>query len=183
MGASQSGMIGGRSEGSSVSFDDLKDILRRNDSILISTLPETMQDCLIRGTLPSIGEEDAINKILEDRSKGLWSIVIYGRNCLDSTVERKHAQLMKAGFKKVYVYVGGMFEWVLLQETYGEDNFPTTRVCTNILRYCPSSGHKHLFASRGQSSSVSSSVLDVVNRREESEGRVGVMDVLAKVIG
>ena len=162
MGASQSVIVGGRTEGSSISFDGLKDILRKNDVLLISTLPETMQDCLIKGTLASIGEEEAINKILEDRCKSLWSIIIYGRNCLDSTVERKHAQLIKAGFKKVYVYVGGMFEWLLLQETYGEDNFPTSRVCTNILRYCPSSANKQL-SSSWDKSSASISVLDVVN--------------------
>jgi hypothetical protein len=34
------------------------------------------------------------------------------------------------GFAKVFIYYGGMFEWVLLREIYGEDMFP----CINHMR-------------------------------------------------
>ena len=32
-------------------------------------------------------------------------------------------------------FVGGLFLWLLLQDTYGEDNFQTTSKCLDILRY------------------------------------------------
>ena len=37
----------------------------------------------------------------------------------------------------VYVYPGGLFEWLLLQDIYGEDNFPTTLKELDILKYKP----------------------------------------------
>jgi len=33
------------------------------------------------------------------------------------------------------VYPGGLFEWLLLQDIYGEDNFPTTKKEMDILRF------------------------------------------------
>jgi hypothetical protein len=31
------------------------------------------------------------------------------------------------GFKNVYIYLGGMFEWLLLQDVYGQKEFPTDK--------------------------------------------------------
>ena len=41
------------------------------------------------------------------------------------------------GFKNVFIYNGGLFEWLLLQDIYGEDNFPTTKHILDILKYKP----------------------------------------------
>ena len=34
-------------------------------------------------------------------------------------------------------YPGGVFEWLLLQDIYGNDNFPTTKKELDILKYKP----------------------------------------------
>jgi len=41
------------------------------------------------------------------------------------------------GFQDVYLYMGGMFEWLLLQDIYGADEFPTTNKFLDILYYKP----------------------------------------------
>jgi hypothetical protein len=37
----------------------------------------------------------------------------------------------------IYLYVGGLFEWMLLQDIYGKEEFPTTTKVLDILRYKP----------------------------------------------
>ena len=39
------------------------------------------------------------------------------------------------GFKNIYVYIGGIFEWLLLQDIYGDEQFPTTIKIIDILKY------------------------------------------------
>jgi len=43
--------------------------------------------------------------------------------------------LLKLGFNSVFVYTGGIFEWLLLQDIYGKDEFPTTSEELDILKY------------------------------------------------
>ena len=40
---------------------------------------------------------------------------------------------MRLGFINIYVYPGGMFEWLCLQDIYGSEHFPTTTEETDIL--------------------------------------------------
>ena len=44
---------------------------------------------------------------------------------------------MSLGLTEVYVYPGGLFEWLLLQDIYGDDSFPTTKKELDILKYKP----------------------------------------------
>jgi hypothetical protein len=37
----------------------------------------------------------------------------------------------------VFVYTGGLFEWLMLQDIYGETDFPTTKKELDILRFKP----------------------------------------------
>ena len=48
---------------------------------------------------------------------------------------RKYNQLMQLGFKNVYIYPGGLFEWLLLQDIYGNELFPTTNEEKDLLKY------------------------------------------------
>jgi hypothetical protein len=41
------------------------------------------------------------------------------------------------GFINVYLYPGGLFEWLLLQDIYGDDYFPTTIKEFDIFKYKP----------------------------------------------
>jgi len=77
--------------------------------------------------------QQLINSILStDLNKKL---IIYGMNACDESLNYKYNQLAKLGFSNMYVYVGGLFEWLLLQDIYGDDNFPTTKKEPDILKY------------------------------------------------
>lgn len=104
-----------------------------NNYIIINTLDISMQQCLILNTTKIENEEALINSIIK-KSKNK-NIIIYGRNCNDENVYKKYQQLVSLGFTNVYVYVGGMFEWLLLQDIYGNDLFPTTSNELDILKY------------------------------------------------
>jgi hypothetical protein len=58
-------------------------------------------------------------------------------NCNDETVTEKMIQLKKLGLSDVFIYRGGLFEWMLLQDIYGEKEFPTTKRELDILRFKP----------------------------------------------
>jgi hypothetical protein len=60
---------------------------------------------------------------------------VYGKNSQDETPYKKAYQLKELGLKCVYVYTGGMFEWLLLQDVYGVKEFPTTKQLLDILKY------------------------------------------------
>jgi hypothetical protein len=70
-------------------------------------------------------EEKVINGLLSDNKSG-QHIVVYGKHSSDETIYARHSQLSSLGLSNVYLYVGGLFEWLLLQDTYGDENFPTT---------------------------------------------------------
>ena len=115
-----------------VGFDDL--LLAINNSIdflIINTLPKNEQEFLIRGSIPSEKEEEKMNEIIESGKMRKYKIIIYGKNSTDSTVETKYRQLVNFGFTQVFVYYGGIFEWVLLRDVYGEDLFPFVATIPN----------------------------------------------------
>lgn len=117
-----------------ISFEDIQWILDRDDSkyLLISTLSKNDQKCLIQKTIPIEKEVEVINSFL--KNKGI-NIIIYGRNTNDASIYTKYSQLLQLGFSNVYIYLGGLFEWLCLQDIYGDDNFPTTSKEQDILKY------------------------------------------------
>ena len=64
-------------------------------------------------------------------------IIIYGRNSNDENIYKKYNQLLKLGFLNVFIYLGGLFEWLMLQDIYGYDEFPTTIKQLDFLKYKP----------------------------------------------
>jgi hypothetical protein len=101
-------------------------------------MPAGEQDCLVLGTVKAEEEESRIEGILANLgSTSATKIVVYGRNNVDETVEKKYRQLIGLGLTEVYIYVGGMFEWLMLQDIYGEKEFPTTKKELDILKYKP----------------------------------------------
>jgi hypothetical protein len=117
------------------SFEDVQTCIRTGNAIIIHTLPIAEQKCLIYKTTPAETEETTINAVLQTDTKQL--IVIYGKNCNDETVNERHTQLVSLGFQRVYIYRGGMFEWLCLQDIYGNDEFPTTARELDILKFKP----------------------------------------------
>jgi len=107
-----------------------------NKYAIINTLDKSCQTCLIPNTIPINEEEEIVNNIIKN-SRDKTRIIIYGLNSNDESVHIKYEQLVKFGIKNVYIYCGGMFEWLLLQDVYGHDLFPTTLRELDILKYKP----------------------------------------------
>jgi hypothetical protein len=110
---------------------------------IINTMDKTWQSCLIQSTIPIQEEEEMINGILNNNNKHSNSnsnditVIVYGTNSNDERIYSKYEQLVKLGIKNVFIYTGGMFEWLLLQDIYGRDLFPTTSRELDILKYKP----------------------------------------------
>ena len=116
-----------------IGFEDMKYVIKnkKKNYVMINTLAITEQECLIPGTISVNDEEAFINRHL---NKNI-SIIIYGKNANDDSIFKKYEQLLKLGFNSVFVYTGGIFEWLLLQDIYGKDEFPTTSEELDILKY------------------------------------------------
>ena len=119
-----------------ISYENVQDHIKSN-RILISTLSNDNQECLIEGTYPSSNEEKMMNELLRNNKKDTVHIYIYGKNCLDNSIYIKSQQLFDLGFKHISIYVGGLFEWLLLQDIYGDEYFATTKKELDILKYKP----------------------------------------------
>lgn len=129
----------GNSQSSSqkINFEDVQYAINNVDNhLLINTLNENEQTCLIKNTLNALQEENVINKLLNNGNKKI-TIIIYGKNCNDHKIYEKYSQLTRLGFYNVYIYTGGLFEWLLLQDIYSMDEFPTTSKELDLLKYKP----------------------------------------------
>ena len=119
-------------------FEDVQFAIRNpNIYVLINTLQSTNQECLIQSTLLFQTEENSINEYINNYDFNSKTFIVYGENTNDESIETKYSQLLGLGFEKVYIYRGGMFEWLLLQDIYGDIEFPTTSKLLDILKYKP----------------------------------------------
>lgn len=120
-----------------INFEDMQSVIKNKEIyLLINTLALTEQSCLIPNTIFPSEEEAIINSLLQKRSKQT-RIVIYGRNSNDDKILEKYHQLLKLGFYNVFLYSGGLFEWLMLQDIYGSNEFPTTTLELDFLKYKP----------------------------------------------
>jgi hypothetical protein len=117
-----------------INFEDIQFAINDQDkSIIINTLDAHQQTCLIAGTLAIETEIEVLNAQLKKNTD--VRIIIYGMNATDKTCQKKYEQLLKLGFYNVFIYPGGLFEWLLLQDIYGSELFPTTAVKVDLLKY------------------------------------------------
>ena len=119
-----------------LNFESVQNIINKNTTqqfIIINTLENNNQDCLIKNTITPEKEIELLNYYLKENKK--INILIYGENCSDNKVINKYNQLYQLGFTNLYIYIGGLFEWLLLQDIYGDDEFPTTNNIVDILKY------------------------------------------------
>jgi hypothetical protein len=125
-----------------VNFEDVQQTISTNNKyLLINTLKTNEQNCLIKGTITPEKEIMVINQNLSNTN---LRIIIYGKNSADETIFKKYTQLNKLGFYNIYLYSGGIFEWLLLQDIYGLDNFPTTTTELDHLKYRARSAFNYL---------------------------------------
>lgn len=103
-----------------INFEDMLSFIERTsinansnneNTIIINTLAQTNQGCLIKGTISIADEIKILNSHL-NKDKNT-NIVIYGLNACDNTIIKKYEQLLGLGFYNVFVYPGGLFEWLL----------------------------------------------------------------------
>lgn len=116
-----------------INFEDVQLCIRDNDIKIINTLDTNTQTCLIKNTIPAYEETATLNTLLKQNPETM--IVIYGMNACDEKIVLKYNQLIKLGLCNVVVYPGGLFEWLLLQDIYGEEPFPTTVKEHDILKF------------------------------------------------
>ena len=114
-------------------YEDVQNAIKYNNFILINTLNENNQRCLIQKTIHFEKEEEIINDLLTNNIN--INIIIYGENCQDESPNKKYDQLRNLGFTNVFIYRGGLFEWLLLQDIYGFELFETTYVEKDHLLY------------------------------------------------
>ena len=118
-----------------IGFETMQEYISQK-VLIINTLDSSRQDCLIAGTILYQEEEGYVNSLLNGDKKE--TIVVYGTNYLDKSVIKKTDQLVELGFTNIFIYVGGLFEWLLLQDIYGKDNFPTIGEELELLKFKPS---------------------------------------------
>ena len=116
-----------------INFSDVQYAIKNNNFIIINTLPKNKQHCLIKNTVNIENEEEKINMLLKNNMG--CNIIIYGNNCNDNSIYKKGEQLNKLGLINVYIYAGGIFEWLILQDVYGDENFPTDGYELDLLKY------------------------------------------------
>jgi len=104
---------------------------------IVNTLPLYEQNCLIKSTVHAGQEESLINDMVYNVNIPDKKIILYGKHSNDETVDAKYQQFVDMGLTDVYVYTGGMFEWLLLQDIYGCAEFPTTETVLDILKFRP----------------------------------------------
>jgi hypothetical protein len=102
-------------------------------TVIINTLEAHNQQCLISGTLNIEHEVETLNACMKNNKD--IRIIVYGMNAADGSSMKKYEQLIKLGFYHVYIYAGGLFEWLLLQDIYGIELFPTTSTKADFLKY------------------------------------------------
>lgn len=116
-----------------INFEDMQASINNKEYIIINTLLSHQQQCLIRGTISMTSEEEILNTYL--KSNRNVRIIVYGMNSTDPHVTKKYEQLLSLGFLHVFIYSGGLFEWLLLQDIYGKELFPTTTNERDILKF------------------------------------------------
>jgi hypothetical protein len=159
----QTGMRQIGSKGYMINFEDVQSIIGVSGSgsksrsskqraydqfLLISTLDASKQEHLIKNTISAQEEEEKINEIISGKNDDAEDIilVVYGKHATDEKVITKYNQLKGLGFSTVLVYPGGVFEWLMLQDIYGSELFPTNKNNTStnntnadLLEYRPPS--------------------------------------------
>jgi len=115
-----------------INFEYIQKIINDSDYTIINTLPNDKQNCLIKNTLTIEEEIEFLNKNMNNTN---INVILYGLNSYDDTIINKYKQLIKLGYSNIYVYTGGIFEWLLLQDIYGFDNFQTTSKEIDILKF------------------------------------------------
>lgn len=121
-----------------VNFENVQRAIRYTDQyLLINVLPLHEQDCLIQGTVDAFQEETLLNNMIQSVVEPDKVVIVYGKHNQDKRAVEKVKQINALGVSTVYIYQGGLFEWMLLQDIYGHEAFPTTKKVLDFLKFKP----------------------------------------------
>ena len=120
-----------------INFQNMQHMTKDSNAIIINTMDHSEQECLIINTIDINRETQIINTLIDNYDFKSKKMVIYGKHCNDLAVNIKASQLSEFGFMYIYVYTGGLFEWILLQDIYTSEHFQTTTVVNDILKFKP----------------------------------------------
>ena len=115
-----------------VSFQDIQYAQTNDHILIINTLPENEQQLVIYKTVLIQNEIAEVERAIQSKN----TIIIYGKNSSDESIYIKYNQISKLG-GNVYIYLGGLFEWLLLQDIYGMELFKTTTKTIDLLKFKP----------------------------------------------
>ena len=117
----------------SIKFVTYEELQTCNNYHIITTLNNN--DCFIKNTLSPEEEIEFVNSCISKNNQK--KIIIYGKNYLDKTLFLQYEKLNSLGFDNLHIYLGGMFEWLLLKDIFGNELFPTTIDFKDCLKYKP----------------------------------------------
>ena len=87
--------------------------------IIINTLNKDEQFCVIKNTIDIDNEVKIINENINNNLNK--NIIIYGKNYMDKSIYKKYDQLKSLYCQNIYIYSGGLFEWLTLQDIFGKE--------------------------------------------------------------
>ncbi len=125
--------MGGTISNIKLNYEDVQICCQNTQWYIINTMSPDKQDCLIINTIDINKEEEILNSLMKTNKNAY--ILVYGTNNNDETIVEKYKHLNQCGFTNVFLYVGGMFEWLLLNDIYGNDLFPVIGRELDILKY------------------------------------------------
>uniref|UniRef100_A0A6C0B736 Rhodanese domain-containing protein n=1 Tax=viral metagenome TaxID=1070528 RepID=A0A6C0B736_9ZZZZ len=124
----------GNTTQATANYDDI----RHSQCILIHIMED--ESILIERTILIEKETIKINSLLAENNYDTH-IIVYGKNVDDyELLVQKRNQLLKLGFRNVWFYPGGLFEWILLRDVFGTRQFSTTADAKDLIKYRPKSG-------------------------------------------
>ena len=85
-----------------ISYEDVQFVIKNQGSVLINTLSEKEQECLLPNTVNINQEEEIINTLIKNGNKQV-KIIVYGKNSNDEKIYTKHSQLIGLGFYKIFM--------------------------------------------------------------------------------
>ena len=86
----------GQQQSKQFNFEDVQQMIKNKNTIIINVLPTSQQSCLIKNTLSINSEVKIINELLKTNKS--VNIIVYGKNPSDINVKKKQKQLISLGF-------------------------------------------------------------------------------------
>jgi len=106
-----------------IGVTDFTKLLGTDRVLLFNGLKKQYHSCIIPRTIPYSDMKKVIKNMKEENIA-----VVYCAN-YSCNASHKFAEKKLSHLETVYIYRGGVFEWLLLQKKYGKKKYPTSGDC------------------------------------------------------